>query len=94
MCRACFSPLILRDEFFPTKNTSAFGSESLQPSRRNFMAASVATAVVAGGRIGTATAAGLGAEVIFMGGKIIPLAGAAPVQRPPPAAHLGSSAAR
>ena len=80
MCRACFSPLILRDEFFPTKNTSVFGSESLQPSRRNFMAASVATAVVTGGRIGTATAAGLGAEVIFMGGKIIPLASAAPVQ--------------
>lgn len=50
MCRACFSPLILRNEFFPTKNTPAFESESPQSTRRNFMAASVAAAAVASGR--------------------------------------------
>ena len=80
MCRACFSPLILRNEFFPTKNTPAFESESPQSTRRNFMAASVAAAAVASGRPTGLIAGSLGADVIFLGGKIIPLAGVSPVQ--------------
>lgn len=59
-----------------------FGGASIRPSRRNFMAYSVAAATaaaaVASGR--SATAAETEADVIFKGGKIIPVPGSASVK--------------
>lgn len=84
MCRACFSPLVLSDGFFASKGAAALSGEPPQPSRRRFMATSVAaTAAIAATGAGSAPsafAADAGADVIFKGGKIIPIPGAAPVQ--------------
>lgn len=77
MCRACFSPLLLQKDFFKGSN-GAFGGGT---SRRNFMAFSVAAATAATTVLrATAAPSGPGADVIFKGGKIIPLPGSAPVK--------------
>ncbi len=63
MCRACFNPLVLHRDFVQGGGSSIFGDDA-KPSRR--IEAS-------------AVASDAGADVIFKGGKIIPLPGAAPV---------------
>ena len=81
MCLACLSQLHLRDEFFAGGSANFWGGMKPEATRRGFLAgtaAAVATAATIGsGR--SAFAADSGADVIFTGGTIIPLAGAAPV---------------
>jgi hypothetical protein len=81
MCRSCFNPLILHSDFFAAGSGGIF-HPSPKPSRRNFMAFSVAAAAAATtASVARATPAGdAGADLIFRGGKIIPLPGAAPVK--------------
>jgi predicted amidohydrolase YtcJ len=62
MCRACFNPLVLHRDFLHAGSASIFGDDA-KPSRRSFEASAVASDA--------------GADVIFKGGKIIPLPGAA-----------------
>ncbi len=82
MCRGCFTPLILHKDCFEGGRDRLFDHGAASPTRRNFMAYSVAAAAaaasVSGGQAAPAT--DTGAEVIFKGGKIIPVPGAAPVK--------------
>ena len=82
MCRSCFSPILLNREFLSTSGGQLFGGDGARPSRRNFMATSVATAAAMAtfSAHNSSHAADVGAEVIFRGGKIIPLPGSAPVK--------------
>jgi hypothetical protein len=81
MCRGCFSPLVLDKDFFAAGRARAFGAGAANPTRRNFMAVSIAAAAAATARDARAApVADAGAEVIFTGGKIVPVPGAAPVK--------------
>ena len=83
MCRGCFSTLFLNDDLYAGGSAGVFACDELRPTRRNFMAFSVAAAGAAGtiGGPHLAMAAdGAAADVIFTGGKIIPIPGAAPVE--------------
>ena len=82
MCRACFSPLVLHNSFYQGGVEKAFHGGSLQPTRRNFMAFSAAAATVATSTTKSfaATDTATQAEIIFTGGKIIPVPGAVPVK--------------
>lgn len=72
MCRSCFSPILLNSELHSSQGGQLFDAPPAQTSRRGFEATAVATAAT--------FAADAGADVIFRGGTIIPLPGAAPVQ--------------
>ncbi len=76
MCRGCFNQLFLRDEFH-SGMAGLLGKASGMPSRRAFMAYSVAaaSALTAAGAT-PAFAADEGADLILRGGTIRPLAGA------------------
>ena len=82
MCRGCFSTLLLKDDLYAGGSGGIFGRGRLHSTRRNFMAFSVAAAGAAAtaGGANPAIAADAGADVIFKGGKIIPVPGAAPVE--------------
>ncbi|MGJ0507089.1 MAG: amidohydrolase [Methylocystis sp.] len=81
MCRGCFNPLILNGEVFVGGGGRVFADVAPGPTRRNFIACSVAAAAAASVSGAQAAPAGeAGAEVIFKGGKIIPLPGASPVK--------------
>ena len=77
MCRGCFSQLILRDEFYSGGIAGLLGKAAGMPTRRAFMAFSVAGASALTG-VGTAPAlaADEGADLILRGGTIRPLPGA------------------
>ena len=77
MCRGCFSQLILRDEFYSGGIAGLLGKAAGMPTRRAFMAYSVAAASALTG-VGTAPAlaADEGADLILRGGTIRPLPGA------------------
>jgi len=47
MCRGCFTPLILRKDCFEGGNDRVFDHAAASPTRRNFMAYSVAAAAAA-----------------------------------------------
>lgn len=84
MCRACFSPLLLHKDFFQEGSGGVLGSA--RPSRRNFMALSVAAGAAAASVSGARAASlpapdhGASADVIFKNGKIFPAPGLAPVK--------------
>ena len=80
MCRACFSPLVLHNDFFKGGNSRIFGGGAIRPSRRDFMACSAVAATAAATGAGVAFAADARADIIFKGGKIIPTPGAAPMR--------------
>ncbi len=81
MCRGCFNPLILQKDLFQGGSDHAFDGGPMSTTRRNFMALSVAAATAAATGSGAVAApADLGADVIFKGGKIIPIPGGAPVK--------------
>lgn len=80
MCRGCFSPLVLDNDFYVGGGDRVFGRGSITPTRRNFMAYSVAVTSAAATGAHAALAADAGADVIFKGGKIIPVPGAAAVK--------------
>jgi predicted amidohydrolase YtcJ len=81
MCRGCFNPLVLQRDFFEGGSDKAFGDGSISTTRRKFMAFSVAAASAATAVSGAVAApAGSGADVIFKGGKIIPLPGSPAVK--------------
>lgn len=65
MCRACFTPLVLHNNFYQGGVDQAFRATHARPPQRNFLASSDTD---------------VEAEVIFTGGKIIPLPGAASVE--------------
>ena len=77
MCRGCFNQLFLRDEFHAGGMAGLLGEVVGKPTRRAFMAYSVAAASALGG-VGAAPvfAADDGADLILRGGVIRPLAGA------------------
>ena len=77
MCRGCFNQLILRDEFHSGGMAGLLGKAAGMPTRRAFMAYSVAAASALTG-VGTAPAfaADEGADLILRGGTIRPLPGA------------------
>jgi predicted amidohydrolase YtcJ len=77
MCRGCFSQLILRDEFYSGGIAGLLGKAAGMPTRRAFMAYSVAAGSALTG-VGTAPAlaADEGADFILRGGMIRPLPGA------------------
>ena len=77
MCRGCFNQLFLRDEFHSGGTAGLLGKAAGMPTRRAFMAYSVATASALSA-IGAAPAfaADEGAELILRGGTIRPLPGA------------------
>jgi predicted amidohydrolase YtcJ len=77
MCRGCFSQLILRDEFYSGGIAGLLGRAAGMPTRRVFIAYSVAAASALTG-VGTAPAfaADQGADLILLGGTIRPLPGA------------------
>ncbi len=77
MCRGCFSQILLRDEFYSGGLAGLLGKAAGMPTRRAFMAYSVAGASALTG-VGTvpAFAADEGADLILRGGTIRPLAGA------------------
>jgi predicted amidohydrolase YtcJ len=77
MCQGCFSQLLLRDDFYSGGIAGLLGKAVGMPSRRGFMACSVAAASALTA-VGTAPAfaAEEGADLIFRGGTIRPLAGA------------------
>jgi predicted amidohydrolase YtcJ len=79
MCVGCFSTLFLKDDLYAGGSSGAFRCEGLRPTRRNFMAFSAAAAGAAAAVSGPrpAIAADAGADVIFKGGKIIPVPGTA-----------------
>ena len=70
-----FNPLILHKDCFEGGSDRLFDHVAASPTRRNFMAYSVAAAAaaasVSAGR--AAPTVDAGAEVIFKGGKIIPV---------------------
>ncbi len=77
MCRGCFSQLLLRDEFHSGGIAGLLGKAACLPTRRAFMAYSVAAASVLP-VVGAApgSAAGDGADLILRGGTIRSLPGA------------------
>jgi predicted amidohydrolase YtcJ len=77
MCRGCFNQLLLRDDFHSGGIAGPLGTAAGMPSRRAFMAYSVAAASALSA-IGAAPAfaADDGADLILRGGTIRPLAGA------------------
>jgi predicted amidohydrolase YtcJ len=77
MCRGCFNQLLLRDEFHSGGMAGPLGMAAGMPTRRAFMAYSVAAASALSA-VGTAPAfaADDGADLILHGGTIRPLAGA------------------
>ena len=77
MCLGCFNQLVLRDEFHAGGVASLIGKAAAMPSRRAFMAYSVAAAsAFSGAGAAAASSAGEGADLILRGGTIRPLAGA------------------
>jgi predicted amidohydrolase YtcJ len=77
MCRGCFSQLLLRDEFHSGGIAGLLGTAAGMPTRRAFMAYSVAAAS-GFSSVGAAPAfaADEGADLILRGGTIRPLPGA------------------
>jgi hypothetical protein len=77
MCRGCFSQLFLRDEFHSGGMAGLFGKAAGMPTRRAFMAYSVAAASALNA-VGVAPvfAADDGADLILRGGTIRPIPGA------------------
>lgn len=83
MCRACFSTIALHDDLFEGGANRVFGNlaGAAKPTRRTLMALSIGAAGAAVTIPGPRGArAANGAEVIFRGGKILPMPGAAPAQ--------------
>jgi predicted amidohydrolase YtcJ len=76
MCRGCFNQLFLRDEFHSGGMAGLLGKAAGMPTRRAFMAYSVAAASALTGAGATAAIADDGADLILRGGTIRPLAGA------------------
>ncbi len=77
MCRGCFSQLLLRDEFYSGGIAGLLGQAVSAPTRRTFMAYSVAAAAALPAiGVAPAFAANEGADLILRGGTIRPLAGA------------------
>ncbi len=77
MCQGCFNQLLLRDEFHSGGMAGLLGKAAGMPTRRAFMAYSVAAAsALSAAGAAPAFAAGEGADLILRGGTIRPLAGA------------------
>ena len=77
MCRGCFNQLILRDEFYSGGMAGLLGKAAGMPTRRAFMAYSVASAsALTGVGASPVFAADQGADLILRGGTIRPLPGA------------------
>jgi predicted amidohydrolase YtcJ len=77
MCGGCFNQLFLRDELFSGGMAGLLGMAVAKPTRRAFMAYSVASAsAFAGVGVSPVSAADEGADLILRGGTIRPLAGA------------------
>ena len=77
MCVGCFSPLFLRDELHSGGVARVIGKAAGMSTRRSFMAYSVAAAsALSAAGAAPGFAAGEGADLIFRGGTIRPLAGA------------------
>src|SRR3984957_5943162 len=77
MCGGCFNQLFLRDEFHSGGLAGLLGKAVDKPTRRAFMAYSVASAsALTGVGASPAFAADEGADLILRGGTIRPLAGA------------------
>ena len=77
MCRGCFNQLFLRDEFHSGGMAGLLGKAAGMPTRRAFMAYSVAAAsALTGVGAAPAFAAGEGADLILRGGTIRPTPGA------------------
>ena len=77
MCRGCFNQLFLRDEFHSGGMAGLLGKAAGMPTRRAFMAYSVAAAsALSAVGAAPAFAADEGADVILRGGTIRPLPGA------------------
>jgi predicted amidohydrolase YtcJ len=77
MCRGCFNQLFLRDEFYSGGMAGMLGKAAGMPTRRAFMAYSVASAsALTGVGASPVFAADQGADLILRGGTIRPLPGA------------------
>src|ERR1700727_846534 len=77
MCRGCFNQLFLRDEFYSGGMAGLLGEAAGMPTRRAFMAYSVASAsALTGVGASPVFAADQGADLILRGGTIRPLPGA------------------
>ena len=77
MCRGCFNQLLLRDEFHSGGMAGLLGKAAGMPTRRAFMAYSVAAAsALSAVGAAPAFAADEGADLILRGGTIRPLPGA------------------
>ncbi len=77
MCRGCFNQLFLRDEFHSGGIAGLLGKAGGMPTRRGFMAYSVAAAsALTAVRAAPAFAADDRADLILRGGTIRPLSGA------------------
>ena len=77
MCLGCFNQLVLRDELHSGGVGPLIGKAAGMPSRRAFMAYSVAAAsALSAAGAAAASSAGEGADLILRGGTIRPLAGA------------------
>ena len=77
MCLGCFNQLVLRDELHSGGVGPLIGKAAGMPSRRAFMAYSVAAAsALSAAGAAAAPSAGEGADLILRGGTIRPLAGA------------------
>ncbi len=77
MCRGCFNQLFLRDEFHAGGVAGLLGTAVGMQTRRAFLACSaVAASALAVGAAAPAFGAESGADLIFRGGTIRPLAGA------------------
>jgi predicted amidohydrolase YtcJ len=77
MCRGCFNQLFLRDELYSGGMAGLLGMAVGKPTRRAFMAYSVASAsALTGVGASPVFAADEGADLILRGGTIRPLAGA------------------
>src|SRR5271155_4563388 len=77
MCRGCFNQLLLRDEFHSGGMVGLLGKAAGMPTRRAFMAYSVAAAsALSAVGAASAFAADEGADLILRGGTIRPLPGA------------------
>ena len=77
MCQGCFNQLFLREEFHSGGMAGLLGNAASKPTRRAFMAYSVATAsALSAAGAAPAFASDEGADVILRGGTIRPLPGA------------------
>ena len=77
MCRGCFNQLFLRDEFYSGGMAGLLGKAAGMPTRRAFMACSIASAsALTGVGASPVFAADQGADLILRGGTIRPLPGA------------------